>query len=64
MNNPNSRYVVRGIVSDANNHPLEDLLVRAYDRDLRSESLLGECPTDARGTYRIVYTNEQFAARE
>jgi hypothetical protein len=55
--------VVQGIVTDANNRVLSGLVVRAFDRDLRSESLLGESKTDAKGAYRIEYSAQQFAGR-
>ena len=64
MRNSNNRYIVHGIVSDGNERPLGNLLVRAYDRDMRSETQLGEAITDAKGVYRINYTAEQFATRE
>lgn len=56
--------VVQGIVTDGNNHPLAELRVRAFDRDMRSETLLGESVTDARGMYRIEYLTTSFAAAE
>ncbi|HEY0426486.1 MAG TPA: neuraminidase-like domain-containing protein [Pyrinomonadaceae bacterium] len=54
------RNLVQGTVSDKNNRKLSGLLVRAFDRDMRSEGLLGECPTDTKGEYRIEYSAEQF----
>lgn len=59
-----SLRVVQGIVTDANNRALPDLVVRAFDRDMRSESLLGESKTDARGAYRIEYAVDTFAVAE
>lgn len=44
--------------------PLEAVTVRAFDRDLRREELLGESLTDAEGGYRIPYTSKQFARAE
>ena len=64
MSKTNPQYIVRGTVTDSNNRKLSGLLVRAFDRDLRSESLLGECPTSAKGEYRIEYSAEQFKAAE
>ena len=59
-----SFYVVQGRVTDGNNRRLAKLLVRAYDRDMRSLTLLGECLTDSRGEYKIVYSAEQFKSAE
>jgi hypothetical protein len=59
-----SKYIVRGTVTDRNNRKLSGLLVKAFDRDMRSEMLLGEASTNAKGEYRIEYSAEQFKAAE
>ena len=42
-----------------------DVIVRAYDVDLRTEQLLGECLIDnEKGFYRIEYTADQFTRAE
>src|SRR5438132_10767679 len=64
QNNSRSLYVVRGNVTDGNKRALAGLLVKAYDRDLRSLSVLGECRTDTKGSYRINYTPEAFVSDE
>ena len=38
--------------------------MKAFDRDLRSEELLGEAITNEQGIYEITYTAEQFARAE
>ena len=53
-------FIVRGTVRDANTHLTAGVMVRAFDRDLRSEELLGETFTDAKGGYEILYKPEQF----
>ncbi len=57
-------YSVRGTVTNVQNRNLPDLLVRAYDRDLRSEELLGENITDRNGKYEIRYTPAAFKRSE
>jgi len=57
-------YIVQGTVKDGNARALAGLLVKAYDRDLRSESVLGESLTDAKGSYQIKYTPESFLSKE
>ena len=57
-------FVVRGTVSDANGKPVAAITVRAFDRDLRSEELLGQTTTGARGAYEIRYSAEQFRRAE
>src|SRR5215510_7525694 len=62
--NDRNLYIVQGTVKDADGRALPNLIVRAFDRDLRSESVLGEAPTDIRGSYRITYTPAAFVAKE
>src|SRR6185503_9449837 len=59
-----ARHTVIGTVTDANNRPLARLIVKAFDRDLRSESPLGETVTDPDGRYRIDYAVVSFAQAE
>jgi len=63
-NNSRNVYVVQGTVKDGKGSMLKGLLVKAYDRDLRSESVLGESLTDKKGAYKINYTPESFIAKE
>jgi hypothetical protein len=44
-----------GRVIDPDGAPVVGILVRAFDRDLRREAVLGETVTGADGTYRIAY---------
>jgi len=55
---------VYGTVQGMAGRPVADVLVRAYDRDLRKEELLGEARTGADGGYAIGYTAESFARAE
>jgi len=61
---PEMGFAVFGKVSLSNGEPAATLLVRAYDRDLRSEQLLGESSTNDEGQYTITYTPEQFRRAE
>ena len=54
-------FVVKGLVVYANGKPLTDGLVRAFDKDLRSEEFLWETTTDDEGRYAIHYNAEQFS---
>lgn len=56
--------LVLGRVVDALNRPLANLIVQAYDRDMRSEELLGECITDRDGNYQIGWFHNQLSGRE
>ena len=60
----NGRFVVRGTVVNPNGRPFAGGTVRAFDRDLRSEQLLGEARTDAQGHYEINYKPESFINAE
>jgi hypothetical protein len=54
-------YHVRGsVVEDESGHPLEGLVVRAYDEDLLADDFLGESRTDAAGRFEVVFTEVQF----
>jgi 5-hydroxyisourate hydrolase-like protein (transthyretin family) len=58
------RFTVSGRVTRSSGDPASGLLVRAYDRDLRSEQLLGEATTEEGGRYEIAYASEQFRDAE
>ncbi len=55
--------LVFGRVTDKRGRPAANLLVRAYDRDMRSEEFLGECITDKNGKYEIAWVPGQFSER-
>lgn len=58
-------FLVRGTVRHADGKPLVEGLVRAFDRDLRSEEPLGQDhPTDQQGRYEIAYDREKFSRAE
>ncbi len=59
-----AEFVVRGAVLYPDGKPLAGALVQAYDKDLRSEELLGEQRTDPDGRYEIGYSREQFRRAE
>ncbi|MEO8861756.1 MAG: hypothetical protein ABI358_10060 [Ginsengibacter sp.] len=61
---PSVANTVYGIIYDTNNDPLSSVTVEAFDKDLRSEQLLGFSTTDAKGAYSITYTDQQYASRE
>jgi len=57
-------YTVLGQVRGANGKPLAGALVLVFDRDLRSEELLGEARTCLCGFYEVRYTPDQFKRAE
>lgn len=57
-------YHVSGRVTDINNIPQDGLIIRIYDRDMRSEELIGETVTDRNGHYGLDYHPEQFLKGE
>lgn len=59
-----SEFIVRGTITQAKGFPLSGVIVRAFDRDLRHEQLLGEQTTDDTGSYEITYTRAQFRRAE
>ena len=61
---PEVRLVVKGALRNADGKPWMGGLVYAFDKDLRSEQLLGKARTDAKGFYEISYVAAQFARAE
>lgn len=62
IENKKENLVLGGIV-DRLNRPLANLIVQAYDRDMRSEELLGESITDREGKYEIAWSHSQLSGR-
>ncbi|MDC0743173.1 Tc toxin subunit A-related protein [Polyangium mundeleinium] len=54
-------FIVRGRVVTAAGAPRAGLVVRAYNRNLREEQLLGEATTSDTGSYRIAYAADKLA---
>ena len=61
--NPND-YSLRGTIYDVHDTPLADVIVQAYDKDLRTQQLLGRAKTDQNGHYEIHYSVAEFASAE
>jgi len=57
-------FVVRGTVRLQDRTPVKDAVVRAFDKDLRREEVLGEDRTDEQGGYSIRYLADRFARAE
>lgn len=56
--------IVSGSIQDEYGKAIAGLIVHAFDRDLRSEQLLGSDKTDTRGAYSISYTTKHFQRAE
>jgi hypothetical protein len=56
--------IVRGTIRQVDGFPLPHLLVRAFDRDMRSETLLGQAITDAEGSYQITYSTNKLRMKD
>jgi hypothetical protein len=56
--------VVKGVIRHTEGIPLPGLIVRAFDRGMRTESLLGENSTGEEGNYEITYRRHQLRAKE
>jgi hypothetical protein len=54
---------ILGRVADTFNRPLANLVVQAFDRDLRTEEILGESITDNQGKYTIIWSHDQLSGR-
>src|ERR1041384_5309172 len=54
---------VTGKVTDQAKRPLANLIVRIYDRDMRSEEMLSETITDKKGKYSTTWLHSQLSGR-
>ncbi|BAZ33812.1 hypothetical protein NIES4074_63260 (plasmid) [Cylindrospermum sp. NIES-4074] len=57
-------FIVKGTIRQADGSLLVGAIVRAFDKDLRREQLLGEKISDRNGYYEITYTRAQFSRLE
>jgi hypothetical protein len=58
---PTFRFRIRGVVRERETgRPLPELVVRAYDKDLIFDDVLGFASTDADGAFCITFTTEDF----
>jgi len=64
VNLPTAAFVVRGTVREANGNPALNIIVRAFDVDLRRQELLGETSINEVGYYEIGYSYEKFSNAE
>jgi hypothetical protein len=53
-------FEIKGTIVDENGTLLAGVKVVAYDKDLRTDELLGQATTNADGYYEIYYNREQF----
>ena len=49
---------------DATGIPYGGVTVRAFDKDLRTEEVIGETITDGQGSYEIKYVSQDFSETE
>jgi hypothetical protein len=56
-----STAVVRGRLAHPDGQPVPGLLVRAFDKEVRSQKLLGEVVTDTTGAYAIGYDSGKLS---
>ncbi|WP_339136192.1 MAG: hypothetical protein WGN25_20285 [Candidatus Electrothrix sp. GW3-4] len=59
-----AEYLVTGQILQSDASPLTGVQVRAFDKDLRHEQLLGKTVTDQEGRYSIAYQRAQFRRAE
>src|SRR5438309_756488 len=59
-----NRYKIYGTARGAYQQPLAGTTVKAFDKDIRSEQLLGETKTNEQGYHEIFYMQEQFAVTD
>jgi hypothetical protein len=57
-------YKITGTVRLSDGVPAAGVKIEVFDRDLRAEQFLGQCPTDIDGSYVVQYSATQFRRRE
>ncbi len=57
----NGRYSISGTVRNQYQQPMPGVIVTAFDKDIRSEQVLGKAQTNDQGFYTIAYSQQQFA---
>jgi hypothetical protein len=57
-------FTVSGLVRHQDGMALGGVIVRAFDKDLRSEQPLGQATSNVDGRYEIVYSADKFARGE
>jgi hypothetical protein len=57
-------FSVEGNIHNKFNYPIPNANVQLFDKDLRSEQLLGRANTDVYGFYKIQFNGSSYAARE
>ena len=60
-NTNGDNFLVKGTIRQSNGKPLVGAIVRAFDKDLISERLLGEQTTNSEGNYSIAYNKGQLS---
>jgi len=59
-----SSVQIKGSVRYSDGKPVTGLIVKAYNKGLRSRKFLGETVTDQFGVYKITYSRQQFRRAE
>ncbi|HEU4854668.1 MAG TPA: neuraminidase-like domain-containing protein [Nitrosospira sp.] len=59
-----AEFSVKGTVRFFDDFPAADIIVVAFDRDLRNEEVLGQSRTDRQGNYQIQYSESRFRTTE
>jgi hypothetical protein len=58
------QFLVRGQVVYRDGLPIPGLVVRAFNKEIRREDLLGEATTDATGNFEIWYSEQQLTRQD
>ncbi|MGZ9163765.1 MAG: hypothetical protein ACXW4U_01170, partial [Anaerolineales bacterium] len=61
---PGESFIVQGQIHNPDGKPFMSGFVKAFDKDLRSEEILGETISDKMGYYKITYRADQFRRKE
>ncbi len=53
-------YSVTGKILSSDKKPVQGVIIRLYDQDIKEDDFLGSCKTDKDGHYKISFTEKAF----
>ena len=55
-----TEYKIKGVLHDTQNHPIPEITITAYDKDLLSRQQLGSVKSSSEGLFEISFSEKQF----
>ena len=55
-----TEYKIKGVLHDTQDHPIPEITITAYDKDLLSRQQLGSVKSSSEGLFEISFSEKQF----